>query len=63
MSDLEQPSPSIEDLLSVLIVQNQRIYDVLLVLLFKQDAEAFNNLIGKHKEMDNLGPAPFIMED
>lgn len=63
MSDLEESKPSLENLLSVIIVQNQRIYDVLLVQLALQDEESYRNIVDKHKQMDNLGPAPFIMEE
>ncbi len=63
MSELQEPKPSLEDLLSVIIVQNQRIYDVLLVDLALKNEESFRNIVEKHKEMDNLGPAPFLMEE
>lgn len=63
MADLEEQRPSIDQLLSVVIVQNQRIYDVLLVLLGLQDREAYDNLIAKHTDLENLGPAPFLMEE
>lgn len=59
MADLEEPRPDIEQLLSVIIVQQQRIYDVLLVLLADQNREAYTNIIGVHESMDNLGPKPF----
>lgn len=63
MSDLEEPRPDVEQLLSILIVQNQRIYDVLLILLGEQNREAYDNIITVHEKMDNLGPAPFLMSD
>lgn len=63
MAELEEPQPSIEQLLSVLIVQNQRLYDVLLVMLGEQNREAYENLIATHQELENLGPAPFLMEE
>ena len=63
MAELEEQRPTVESLLSVLIVQNQRIYDVLLVLLGKQDEEAYRNLVAAHEKLDNIGPVPFLMEE
>lgn len=55
--------PSIEDYLKVVITQNQRIYDVLLALLFCENESAYQNLIDTHANFDNVGPAPFITEE
>jgi hypothetical protein len=63
MADLEEPRPDIEQLLSVIVVQNQRMYDVLLVLLANQNREAYTNIIQVHEAMDNLGPKPFRTDD
>lgn len=63
MSDLQEPAPDIQSLLSVIILQNQRIYDVLLTLLGEQDSDAAYNLIEVHKQLDNIGPVPYKVDD
>lgn len=63
MSELEEPVPQVQHLISVLIVQNQRIYDVLLALLGHFDSEASYNLIQLHENMQNIGPVPYKVED
>lgn len=63
MADLEELRPDIEQLLSVLIVQQQRIYDVLLLLLADQNEIAYGNIVEAHERMDNLGPKPFRTDD
>lgn len=63
MGELQEPRASIEELISVLIVQQQRIYDVLLLILSQQDEEHAKRLIQTHENMDNIGPAPFLMEE
>jgi hypothetical protein len=61
--DEVSPEVAIEQLLSVLILQNQRIYDVLIAILSEQNEEVARNVIAVHEKMDNIGPAPFLMEE
>jgi hypothetical protein len=63
MSDLEQPMPEIQHLLSVIIMQNQRIYDTLLTILGHFDSELSYNLIAVHEQLENIGPVPYKVED
>lgn len=63
MSELQEPVPDIQSLLSVIILQNQRLYDVLLTILGEQDADACYNLIEVHKQLDNIGPVPYKVND
>lgn len=65
MADLyEEPEkPSVEQMLSIIIVQNQRIYDVLLAILGEQNEETSRRVVQVHEQMDNFGPAPFIVEE
>lgn len=63
MADLQEPQPDLEQLLSVIIVQNQRIYDVLLVILANSNQEAYNNIIARHESMGHVGPVPFKTDD
>jgi hypothetical protein len=53
--------PNIEDYLKILVVQQQRIYDVLLVLLAESNKTAFTNIVNLHKEFQGgPGPAPYL---
>jgi hypothetical protein len=63
MSELKEPSPSVEQLLSIVVVQNQRVYDVLLALLSQQSEEVARNLVEVHERMDNISPAPYVVSD
>ncbi len=63
MAELEEPTPPVEQFLSVIIVQNQRIYDVLIAILSEQNEEVARKLLDVHEKMDNIGPAPFLMEE
>lgn len=64
MADLfENETPPVEQFLSVIIVQNQRIYDALIAILSEQNEETAKNLLAVHEKMDNIGPAPFLMEE
>jgi hypothetical protein len=61
MSDLPD-GPTIEQCLSIMVVQLQRIYDIQLVLLALQDREAYENLITKHGKFEGVGPEPWAEE-
>jgi phosphotransferase system HPr-like phosphotransfer protein len=63
MSDLEEPTPDVQSLISVLILQMQRVYDVLLTILGSQNAEASYNLIEVHKNLENIGPVPYNLNE
>lgn len=63
MSDLQEPTPDIQSLLSVIIIQNQRIYDVLLAILGQYDAEVCYDLIDVHSKLENIGPVPYKVEE
>lgn len=63
MSDLQEPTPDVQSLLSVIIMQNQRIYDVLLSILGHYDSEMAYNLIDVHTKLENIGPVPYRIED
>ena len=63
MSELQEPAPDVQSMLSVIILQNQRIYDVLLSILGEQSADACYNLIEIHKQLDNVGPVPYKVNE
>lgn len=63
MSDLKEPQPDLEQLLSVIVIQNQRIYDVLLVILANSNQEAYNNVVERHEQMGHVGPVPYRTDD
>jgi hypothetical protein len=63
MSELEESKPSIEQFLSIIVVQNQRLYDVLLALLSQDNEEVARNLIEIHEQMDNISPPPYLVDD
>jgi hypothetical protein len=50
------------ELLKVIIVQQQRIYDTLLAILNTSDKETANALLKKHEDFGYLGPMPFEVE-
>lgn len=47
------------DFLRMSLVQQMRIYDVLLVLLGEQDKEAADVLMATHAKFENIGPLPY----
>ena len=55
--------PDLLALMSVVILQQQRIYDVLLTILGHENAEAAYNLIKVHEELDNIGPVPYKVDE
>lgn len=63
MSDLQEPMPEIQHLISVLIVQQQRIYDTMLTLIGHFNSEAAYNLIQVHERMENIGPVPYKIDN
>jgi hypothetical protein len=63
MSELEEQTPSVEQLLSIVVVQNQRIYDTLIAILTEQNEEVARRLLDVHEKMDNIGPAPFLVDE
>jgi hypothetical protein len=66
MSELEDPreldSPNMEELLTFVILQQMRMYDVLLAILMDTDQEAAKKLFELHKNHDTWGPPPFIVK-
>lgn len=63
MAELHEEKPAVEDFLSILVVQQQRIYDVLIATLSKTDESVARELIAVHEQMDSIGPMPYQVED
>lgn len=62
MSELEETDkPSIEELLSALLIQSIRNYDVLIHLLALKDKEGADGIYDLHKEFKLYGPMPFAI--
>lgn len=60
MSDIEdQDKPSVEELLSALLIQTMRNYDLLIHLLAHFDEEGAGKIYDLHKGFGLYGPMPF----
>lgn len=60
MSELEDPdAPSVEELLSANLVQQLRIYDVLIHILAHFNEEAADKIMTLHENAGLYGPMPF----
>lgn len=59
MSELKEQAPSVEDFLMMFYMQQQRTYDVLLVILESINPERYEQLTALHQEFGNVGPLPF----
>lgn len=66
MSRLEDPkeleAPNIQELLTFVILQQMRIYDVMLAMLMNADPAAAQKLFELHQNHDTWGPPPFIVK-
>lgn len=61
MSELEEPNkPDTDELLTLILIQQMRIYDVMMGILLVGDADKANKLFELHKNHDTWGPLPFI---
>lgn len=64
MSELEEERPSIEELLSAVLIQQMRSYDVMIHLLAHFDEESAKELYDLHEGFGLYGPMPFpIVEE
>lgn len=63
MSEQEVEKPSLEELLSALLIQTMRNYDVLLHLLAHYDEEGAGKIYDLHKQFGLYGPMPFPVEE
>lgn len=66
MSELEEKKeqkPDPEELLTLLLIQQMRNYDVLMQLLFHFDEESAKQLLQMHEKLEQWGPLPFILEE
>lgn len=64
MSELEEEKPSLEELLSALLIQTMRSYDILIHILAQHDEEGAGKLYDLHKQFGLYGPMPFpIVEE
>lgn len=52
LSELKQEEPSEKELLHVIWLTQQRIYEVLLALLAGQNPESFKQLVEQHQRFD-----------
>ncbi len=59
MPEPEEEKPSIEELLSALLIQSMRNYDVLIHILAHYDEPAAGKIYDLHKEFGLYGPMPF----
>lgn len=60
MAELEDAEkPSIEELLSALLIQSMRNYDLLIHLLALKDKEGADKLYDLHEKFGLYGPMPF----
>jgi len=63
MSELTEPKPDPEELLTLLLIQSMRNYDILIHLLKHFDEETAAQLLEKHEKLEQWGPLPFLLED
>jgi hypothetical protein len=49
-------------LLQMLLIQEMRVYDVMLTLLRNVDSEAAEVLLDRHKQFKYIGPLPYTEE-
>lgn len=59
----EPEPPSIEELLSALLIQEMRNYDILIHLLALKDEDGAGILYDLHKGFGLYGPMPFPVEE
>lgn len=60
MSEMEDPKvPTTDEYLMLLLMEQMRIYDVLMALLMNSDGEAAAKLFELHENHDTWGPLPF----
>lgn len=50
------------DLLQMSVIQQLRIYDILMVLLRNSNEEAANKLLDMHEKFEHIGPLPYDEE-
>lgn len=62
MSELEEDTPSVEELLSLILIQQMRNYDVMIHLLKHFDEESAVTLHEMHSNLETWGPFPFSVE-
>ena len=60
---MEESKPSVEELLSILIMQQMRNYDALMHLLLHFDEEVAVKLLEVHKSLETVGPPPFFFNE
>jgi hypothetical protein len=58
---IEKPDP--EELLTLLLIQSMRNYDVLIHLLKHFDEETAKQLVEMHENLEQWGPLPFKLEN
>lgn len=63
MSEVKEQKPDPEELLTLLLIQQMRNYDVLIHLLLHFDEEAAKQLLTMHEKLEQWGPLPFILEE
>lgn len=63
MSEVKEPKPDPEELLTLLLIQEMRNYDVMIHLLMHFDEEVAKQLVEKHEKLEQWGPLPFILEE
>lgn len=63
MAELEAPHPDPEELMTLLLIQMMRNYDVLMHLLKHFDQESAQELLEKHEKLEQWGPLPFLLEE
>jgi hypothetical protein len=57
----ERPDP--EEILTLLLIQSMRNYDILMHLLKHFDTESARGLVEAHEKMELWGPPPFTVEE
>lgn len=63
MSELEEDKPSIEELLSALLVQSIRNYDIMMHLLVHFDESTASRLDKIHRHNGIWGSLPFTVDE
>jgi hypothetical protein len=63
VSEVKEPKPDPEELLTLLLIQQMRNYDVLMHLLLHFDEEGARQLLAMHENLEQWGPLPFILEE
>ena len=63
MSEVKEQKPDPEELLTLLLIQQMRNYDILMHILLHFDEEGARTLLEIHENLEQWGPLPFVFEE